>query len=88
MPAHHPGEDHASHHHSAGEHSAPSAAQKDGTGSDHSKLCCTSITCTAAGIVIGAPEAIFAPTARTVSVALLDDMLRAFNSAAIDPPPR
>lgn len=83
--------DHGAHSH---DHARPhgtetdDAAGEDNAGSGLSKFCCSAMTCTAGGVLAAMPAAIVEPTAMHAVPIALDDMLWAFNAAAVDPPPR
>jgi hypothetical protein len=89
--------DHATHPHSGdahdradlhgGGHDAGTVNDDTGTGGP-SKFCCSTMTCTAGAVLaIASVTPMQAAAARAIGVPL-EDMLRAFNAAAIDPPPR
>ena len=54
---------------------------------DQTKYCCAT-TCTVSAYILAAPLPLVAPAAAGMAATPLDDALRAFNTAAIDPPPR
>jgi hypothetical protein len=70
------------------------AGQDTGTTNDEngvggpSKFCCSTMTCTASAVLAMAAVAPMDPVVERANTIQLEDMLRAFNAAAIDPPPR
>lgn len=52
------------------------------------KFCCPTMTCSASAVLTMAPVGMVEPVVARLVALLLDDMLWAFNVAAIDPPPR
>lgn len=64
------------------------AADEDqGDDAGTSKYCCAS-ACTASALIFAAPITLKSPTFSVPAAIAVDDCLRAFNAAAVDPPPR
>ncbi|MEX0589531.1 MAG: hypothetical protein WD207_00435 [Xanthobacteraceae bacterium] len=85
----HAAHEHAGHIHAAGgsPHGTATPGEDDPAGSP-SKFCCSTMTCTAGAILVMTPTALVQPVAVRTVAAPLEDLLYAFNAAALDPPPR
>lgn len=84
--AHHGQADHNVRH--AAEDTDAGAATGSGANDGRAKTCCSSMTCMTGAAIFAAPAIMISSSAAAIGAAPLDDALRAFNAAALDPPPR
>lgn len=79
--------DHADHHAEKAECHEQTAVDVDGNSAGESKYCCATACTATVFILVESPSIVRLISSAQASISL-DDALRSFNTAAVDPPPR
>ena len=79
--------DHAGHHAEKADCHEQTTADADGNSADESKYCCAAACTATVFILVESPSIVRLAIPARASISL-DDTLRSFNIAAVDPPPR